>query len=70
MLRSLLEFSFTPHPIYNVSKYRLGMLSLFVRNRAAMLLERMREVELIRWEDYCTRRDTESGGIQEPEQLR
>lgn len=54
MLRKLLEFEFIPHPVYNVSKYRLGMLSLFVRNRAALLLERSREVNPVRWEDYRT----------------
>ena len=70
MLRGLLEFSFTPHPIYNVSEYRLGMLSLFVRNRAAMLLEKSREAEHISWEDYCTRSDTEPGDIQVAEQER
>lgn len=52
MLRKLLEFEFTPHPVYNVSKYRLRMLSLFVRNRASLLLERSKEVDPIQWEGY------------------
>ena len=70
MLRKLLEFEFIPHPVYNVSKYRLEMLSLFVRNRAAMLLEKSREAEHISWEDYCTRSNAEPGDIQVAEQGR
>lgn len=52
MLRKLLEFEFTPHPVYNVSPYRLEMLGRFVRNRAALLLERSREVVPVQWEGY------------------
>lgn len=54
MLRKLLEFEFTPHPVYNVSPYRLEMLRRFVRNRASLLLERSREVDPVQWEGYRT----------------